>query len=186
MNQLKKLKLLSSEWVAMLAGLDELENCAYGPLLAEWPLQGEVAVDITNALLTKPSLSWIGSNLTLSALSNHLRPFCETQLPQDGTEVFLRFYDPRIMFDWFGVWDKSQTKSLFLPIHTWVWADAQGYWHEIKNRATLSDRQTTQQALKLNIKQQDKIECLSIPGMVLETLRTSIPNGFQRILNTSS
>lgn len=90
--------------------------------------------DLCRLAQDHPAVSWLWSSNDLDALSGHLRRFMSGSLwnePEqlDEGEVFLRYYDARVLCAYLSVLSPAQRNALLRPLAAWALWDRHLAWH---------------------------------------------------------
>jgi hypothetical protein len=96
----------------------------YGPLLIPLPDGANSAAfkGVVRAMRHGWTVSWLSSNLSLEQLAAHLAGHLNGSLP-DGSDVLVRFYDPRLLPHFLTHLDDTTRSALLEPIAEWGWWD---------------------------------------------------------------
>jgi hypothetical protein len=112
------------ECISLFALTREHGIAKYGPLLV--PLDDTTTSPVTARVLRSMrrgwTVSWLSSALSLQDLAEHLAGHLNGTLP-DGTDVLVRYYDPRVLPSFLVHLDAATREALLAPIGHWAWWD---------------------------------------------------------------
>lgn len=116
------------DYISLFTLTREHAIAKYGPLLIPLsphagPKSPSVA-RIVRAMRHGWTVSWLTSPLELEALAEHLAGHLNGTLP-DGSDVLVRYYDPRLLPVFLDQLDKTTSAALLAPIGHWAWWDRQ-------------------------------------------------------------
>ncbi|WP_211468129.1 DUF4123 domain-containing protein [Collimonas silvisoli] len=116
--------------IQLLDGTPEHEAAAYGPLLLDIsPTQHKAAAYLAELQSKKASVIWLTASVSLAKLGEALQYRLYPTAP-DGDALFLRFYDPRVLFDLETTLSTAQWTELLSPALSWTyWYPARGFIH---------------------------------------------------------
>ncbi|OLF53365.1 hypothetical protein BTN82_17710 [Pseudomonas chlororaphis] len=111
------------EWLLAGTELDEISRA--GPALVAFVGESDAATQLLDWLIERdqksPLVSWLWSERSYEALSNHLRSHLFTRLP-DGRRALFRYYNPVVRRGLESVLDNEQRMALMLPLDRWqIW-----------------------------------------------------------------
>lgn len=108
------------QWRSLFDGTPEARLVSAAPILISALREHTALITWLEQLeLASPSVSWIASSYPLSTLAPILtrRMQCEIN---DGQEVVLRFYDPRILLGLPSALTAQQKRYFFAPVSSWI------------------------------------------------------------------
>lgn len=123
-----------ADWLAGLRDTHHLEGIALfdhtpesmhreiGPWLLPLPEDERrvpVVAELASVAGSRHALSFIDSQLSAERLADHLRPWMSGVL-DDGTEVLLRFYDPRVGPDMLAALPAAYPARFMAPLDHWL------------------------------------------------------------------
>ncbi|MGE7957075.1 DUF4123 domain-containing protein [Pseudomonas sp. NPDC089530] len=111
------------QWLLADTELDEISRG--GPALVEFLQDSAEATELLDWLIARdqksPLVSWLWSERSFDALSNHLKAHLFTRLP-DGRTALFRYYNPTVRRGLETVLDSEQRMALMLPLDRWqIW-----------------------------------------------------------------
>ena len=108
------------QWKSLFEGTPEAHLVSAAPILISASREQTALLNWLEQLeRASPSVSWITSSYPLSTLAPMLtrRMQCEIN---DGQEVVLRFYDPRILLGLPSALTAQQKRYFFAPVSSWI------------------------------------------------------------------
>lgn len=108
------------QWRSLFDGTPEAHLVSAAPILIAAPREHSLLLSWLGQLeQASPSVSWIASDYAMPALGSMLtrRMQCEIN---DGQEVVLRFYDPRILLGLPSALTAQQKRYFFAPVLSWI------------------------------------------------------------------
>lgn len=130
-----------AQWRSLFDDTPEQSLESAAPLLIAFtPENRELVAWLVKLERAQPSVSWLESPYALAALA----PMLARRLPceiDDGKEVVLRFYDPRILLGLPSALTPQQKRYFFAPVHIWTaWEPRrQAYYGIEAEAATAAD-----------------------------------------------
>ena len=112
-----------------------------------------------------PSVSWVFSPLSRQELHDRMLRRSDVQFC-DGTELMLRFLDPRILFELDSVLSESHHSAFFSFAHRWCALDRDGTLQEIATRLELT-QDPLEETLILDTAEERALLLVSEAGQVL-------------------
>ncbi len=124
--EMRSVQFLASpmEHISLFSLTKEHGIAKYGPLLI--PLPGGAGSsafrNVLRAMRHGWTVSWLSSALSLEQLAAHLAGHLNGSLA-DGSDVLVRFYDPRLLPHFLSHLDDAIRSALLAPIAEWAWWD---------------------------------------------------------------
>lgn len=129
-----KLRRLQAEYISLFDLSKESHISKYGPLLIPIRPERGASAPVVAALLQAMShgwtVSWLSSKLDMGKLAEHLAGYLNGVM-EDGSEVLVRYYDPRLLASFLSSPDENKKHSLLTPVNTW------SYWDRELNFITI-------------------------------------------------
>lgn len=115
-----KTRFADIRWQSLFDGTPEEHLEAAAPLLIATPRDNkELLAWLEQLEQAAPSVSWIGSPYALPVLAQMLTRRMECEI-NDGQQVVLRFYDPRILLGLPSALTSQQKRYFFAPVTSWI------------------------------------------------------------------
>lgn len=123
---------------------------------------------------TYPAISWLWSSNSLPDMANHLRFFMGGELWNEQTnaaegDVFLRYFDARVLPGFISLLTPAQRDAFLLPIDTWCLWDRHLHWH-VWQGSDQAVSATDPTILRYSLAQQERLARQTQPDKILHLI----------------